>query len=76
MEDLSADRDEKVCLDSIVKLKAVVRARGEHKQHIEIHLTMPAVKILDKITKVRMHIVLEVSSTHFQGLREIKQIAF
>jgi disabled family protein 2 len=52
MEDLSIDRDEKICLDSMFKLKAVVRARGEHKQKIQINLTMSAVKIIDDITKV------------------------
>jgi hypothetical protein len=52
MEDLSVDRDEKICLDSIFKLKAVVRARGEHKQRIQVNLTMDAVKVFDDATKV------------------------
>jgi hypothetical protein len=52
MEDLSVDRDEKICLDSMFKLKAVVRARGEHKQRIQLNLTMSAVKITDDATKV------------------------
>jgi len=52
MEDLSIDRDEKLCLDSMFKLKAVVRARGEHKQKIQLNLTMSAVKVFDEITKV------------------------
>jgi disabled family protein 2 len=52
MEDLSIDRDEKICLDSMFKLKAVVRARGEHKQKIQLNLTMSAVKIIDEHTKV------------------------
>jgi hypothetical protein len=34
------------------KLKAVVRARGEHKQKIQLNLTMSAVKVFDEITKV------------------------
>ena len=54
MEDLSVDRDEKICLDSMFKLKAVVRARGEHKQRIQINLTMDAVKIIDDNTKVHL----------------------
>lgn len=53
MEDLSIDRNEKVCLDSMFKLKAVVRARGEHKQRIQIQLTTTGVKIIDEITKVK-----------------------
>ncbi len=52
MEDLTIDRDEKLCLDSMFKLKAVVRARGEHKQKIQLNLTMSAVKVFDEITKV------------------------
>ncbi|CAF1067932.1 unnamed protein product [Adineta steineri] len=51
MEDLSIDRDEKICLDSMFKLKAVVKARGEHKQRIQLNLTMSAVKIFDDTTK-------------------------
>ena len=53
MEDLSVDRDEKICLDSMFKLKAVVKARGEHKQRIQLNLTMSAVKVIDDTTKVR-----------------------
>ena len=53
MEDLSVDRDEKICLDSMFKLKAVVKARGEHKQRIQLNLTMNAVKVTDDTTKVR-----------------------
>lgn len=52
MEDLTVDRDEKICLDSMFKLKAVVRARGEHKQRIQLNLTMTTVKIIDETTKV------------------------
>ena len=52
MEDLPIDRDEKICLESMFKLKAVVRARGEHKQRIQLNLTMSAVNIIDDITKV------------------------
>ena len=52
MEDLNVDRDEKVCLDSMFKLKAVVRARGEHKQRIQLNLTMSSVKVTDDTSKV------------------------
>ncbi|CAF4937152.1 unnamed protein product, partial [Rotaria sp. Silwood2] len=51
VEDLSIDRDEKICFDSMFKLKAVVRARGEHKQRIELNLTMSALKVIDDATK-------------------------
>ncbi|CAF1284152.1 unnamed protein product [Adineta ricciae] len=54
MEDLTVDRDEKICLDSMFKLKAVVRARGEHKQRIQLNLTMTTVKITDETTKAQI----------------------
>lgn len=57
MEDLTIDRDEKVCLESMFKLKAVVRARGEHKQRVQINLTMNSVKIIDEASKVCFRIV-------------------
>ena len=52
MEDVTADRDEQLCLDSMFKLKAIVRARGEHKQKIQLNLTLNSVKIVDDTTKV------------------------
>ncbi len=61
MEDLSVDRDEKICLDSMFKLKAVVRARGDHKQKIQLNLTMSAVKIIDDTTKV----FIKIKKFHF-----------
>ncbi|CAF3933533.1 unnamed protein product [Rotaria magnacalcarata] len=64
MEDLSIDRDEKICLDSMFKLKAVVRARGEHKQKVQMNLTTTAVKIIDDATKASI-------ATH-----EIERISF
>ncbi|CAF3377780.1 unnamed protein product [Rotaria socialis] len=54
MEDLSIDRNEKICLDSMFKLKAVVSARGEHKQKVQMNLTTSAVKIIDDATKVQI----------------------
>jgi disabled family protein 2 len=52
VDELTLDRDEKICLDSMFKLKAVARARGEHKQRITLHLTMSGVKVMDDATKV------------------------
>jgi hypothetical protein len=52
MEDLLVDRDERVCLDSMFKLKAVVIARGEHKQKIQLNLTINAIQVYDDTTKV------------------------
>jgi hypothetical protein len=52
MEDLSADRDEKVCLDCMIKLKNAVRVRGEHKQKIQLNLSLNGVQVIDESTKV------------------------
>ncbi|UJR09095.1 hypothetical protein I4U23_013342 [Adineta vaga] len=54
MEDLTVDRDEKICLDSMLKLKAIVSLRGEHKQRIQLNLTMNTVKIFDEATKAQI----------------------
>jgi hypothetical protein len=53
MEDLSLDRDEKLCLDSMFKLKAAVIARGEHKQKIQLNLTLNGIRVYDDATKVK-----------------------
>lgn len=52
MEDIQIDRDEKLCLDSMFKLKAVAKARGEHKQRVQLQLTVDSVKMIDEQTKV------------------------
>ncbi|CAF3398186.1 unnamed protein product [Rotaria socialis] len=54
MEYLSIDRDEKMCLESMFKLKACVRARGEHKQKIKLNLTMGGIKLIDDNTKTHI----------------------
>ncbi|CAF0829282.1 unnamed protein product [Rotaria sordida] len=54
MEYLPIDRDERVCLESMFKLKVVVRARGEHKQKIQLILTMNGIKVVDELTKVEI----------------------
>lgn len=54
MEDLHVDRDERTCLDAMFKLKAVVKARGEHKQRVQLNLTMTAVNIIDDTTKAQI----------------------
>ena len=52
MDSLIANRDEALCLDSMFKLKAIIRARGEHKQRIQLNMTISAVKLIDEVTKV------------------------
>ena len=52
MEDVSTDRDELVCLDSMFRLKTVVRVRGEHKQKIQLNLSLNGINVYDDSTKV------------------------
>jgi hypothetical protein len=53
MEDVSADRDENMCLDSLIRLKSSVRARGEHKQKVQLNLAISGIQVIDEYTKVQ-----------------------
>jgi hypothetical protein len=53
MEDVESDRDEQLSLDSLVRLKALVRARGEHKQKVQLNLARSGVQVIDEYTKVK-----------------------
>ncbi|CAF2656634.1 unnamed protein product [Rotaria sp. Silwood2] len=53
-KDLPVDRDEKICLDSMFILKSLARAHGDHKQKIQLNLTITAVKIIDDATKAQI----------------------
>ena len=52
MEDLSIDQDENECLDALVRLKAGVRVRGEHKQKVQLNFSIHGVQVIDELTKV------------------------
>jgi len=52
MEDIPVDCDERVCLDSMLRLKTGVLVRGEHKQKIQLNLSLGGVKVIDESTKV------------------------
>jgi hypothetical protein len=52
IEDLSVDRDDKLCIDALFRLKNGVRVRGEHKQKIQLYLALDGVKVIDESTKV------------------------
>jgi hypothetical protein len=52
MEDISADRDENMSLDSLIRLKTIVRVRGEHKQKVQLNLALSGVQVIDESTKV------------------------
>ncbi|XP_078474912.1 uncharacterized protein LOC144736181 isoform X2 [Lampetra planeri] len=50
VDDVSDSRGEKLCQDSMMKLKgfaAAARSRGEHKQRVVIHLSLSGLRISD-----------------------------
>lgn len=52
MEEVSGECNDAVCLEIIFRLKALVRARGEHKQKIQMNLLGNTVQLIDELTKV------------------------
>jgi hypothetical protein len=65
VDELAVDRDEKVCLDSMFKLKAIVRAKGKAKQRIQLNFTIAAVKLIDEVTKVWIKIFISDFTQQF-----------
>ncbi|CAF1406472.1 unnamed protein product [Rotaria magnacalcarata] len=63
MEEIQNQREEKLCLELMNSLKTIVRARGEHKQRIQLNLTMTAIKVFDEGTKTAIidHEVTHIS---------------
>ncbi len=65
VDELAVDRDEKVCLDSMFKLKAIARAKGKAKQRIQLNFTIAAVKLIDEVTKVLIKIFISDFTQQF-----------
>nr|XP_032825829.1 disabled homolog 2-like isoform X2 [Petromyzon marinus] len=58
VDDVSDSRGEKLCQDSMMKLKgfaAAARSRGEHKQRVVIHLSLSGLRISDDKSAVVEH---------------------
>lgn len=56
MEDLSSDRDENECLEALTRLKSFLRVRGEHKQKVQLNLSLSGIQVIDEATKVAIRI--------------------
>lgn len=50
VEDVKEDHGDELCKNSMIKLKAIVLAKKEHKQRICIKITLDGVEILDERT--------------------------
>ena len=46
-------RGDRMCQDALQELKTAIKASGEHKQRILIHIAVDGLKIRDKKTGVR-----------------------
>ncbi|XP_022101764.1 disabled homolog 1-like [Acanthaster planci] len=56
-------RGDNMCLASMAKLKALVKASGEHKQQIIINVSLEGIKIIDlkTLTNLHTHEVIKIS---------------
>ncbi|XP_072025752.1 LOW QUALITY PROTEIN: uncharacterized protein [Amphiura filiformis] len=64
IEDVPEARGDKMCLESMGKLKAMVKEKGEHKQKIVINVSLEGIKVIDERT-------LGLNHTH-----EVHKISF
>lgn len=53
VDDVAEPRGDKMCQESLQKLKAVVKVSGEHKQRIVINVSLEGLKLMDEKTGVR-----------------------
>ena len=54
-EDVKEETGDEICQTSMIKLKAVVIAKKEHKQRISIKVTLEGLEILDEKSNVSMY---------------------
>ena len=52
MEHLTAERDEKECLEAFDRMKASIRIHGEHKQKVQLNVGLIGIQVIDELTKV------------------------
>lgn len=55
IDDVADSRGDKMCQDSILKLKAAVKIAGVHKQKILVNISLEGLKILDLLTGEVQH---------------------
>lgn len=63
VEDVKEDHGDEICRTSMIKLKALVLAKKEHKQRICVKITLDGVEILDERTNTPIfnHAVTKIS---------------
>lgn len=52
VDEVPEPRGDKMCQESLQKLKAIVRSTGQHKRRVFINITLEGLKIMDGITMV------------------------
>ena len=52
IEDVSEARGDKMCQETIQKLKSAVKTSGQHKQRVFINVTLEGLKIIDGVAMV------------------------
>ncbi|KAK7501486.1 hypothetical protein BaRGS_00007290 [Batillaria attramentaria] len=61
IEDVTEARGDKLCQETIQKLKAGVRISGQHKQRIFVNVTLEGLRIYDAVSMVRsLNLVLSL----------------
>ena len=56
-------RGDRMCQDALQELKMAIKASGEHKQRVIIHIAVDGLKIRDEKTGVRTNFLLSKSQT-------------
>ncbi|XP_076815173.1 uncharacterized protein LOC143461225 [Clavelina lepadiformis] len=55
IDEVPDSRGDKMCQDSILKLKAAVKVSGQHKQKVVINVSLEGLKIIDAMTATILH---------------------
>lgn len=58
-------RGDRMCQEALQDLKIAIRAAGEHKQRITIHVTIEGLRLRDEKTGVRWKCIYEISLNLF-----------
>ena len=58
IEDVSEARGDKMCQETLQKLKGAMKASGQHKQRVSINVTLEGLKIIDGTAMVSEQFLL------------------
>ena len=64
VDDVEEARGDKICQTAMQKLKAAVKASGEHKQKIVVNVSLEGLKLIDGVSlvSIRNHFYCSVSN--------------